>query len=111
MSRAISLMVAAVLFAGLVTGAGQSQARPERKVVQRIAPVYPNLAKHMHISGAVKLEVVVRANGSVRSTKVVGGNPVLIQSAIDAVQKWKFETTSEETVGIVELTFDPANSH
>jgi TonB family protein len=76
-------------------------------VVDKVAPVYPDLAKRMHITGVVKLEVVVRANGSVRTTKVVGGNPVLIQSATDAVRKWKFETASEETTGVVELMFDP----
>ncbi len=69
--------------------------------------MYPDLAKRMHIAGVVKLEVVIQANGNVKSTKVVGGNPVLIQSATDAVRKWKFEAAPDETIGVVELTFEP----
>lgn len=113
MLRTGSLIVALALSAGLYTPGRtvQAQSRTERKVVDKTAPIYPDLAKRMHLTGVVKLEVVVRANGSVKSTRVVGGNPVLIQSATDAVRKWKFETTSEETIGVVELTFDPANSH
>ena len=109
MHRAGTFIVVAALSAGLFTGNSTAQApdHADRKVVDKIAPVYPELAKRMHIAGVVKLEVVVRANGIVRSTKVVGGNPVLIQSATDAVRKWKFETASEETTGVVELTFDP----
>jgi TonB family protein len=109
MLRAANFIVVVILSAGLFTGTGaaQTQGRQDRKVVDKVAPVYPDLAKRMHITGVVKLEVVVRANGNVRTTKVVGGNPVLIQSATDAVRKWKFETASEETTGVVELMFDP----
>lgn len=115
MHRVGSLIVAAALSTGPLTGIcmaqgqgqGQSLGRVERKAIEKISPVYPELAKRMHVAGVVKLEVVVRANGSVKSTKVVGGNPVLIQSATDAVRKWKFETAPDETVGVVELTFEP----
>ncbi|MGA8621510.1 MAG: energy transducer TonB [Candidatus Sulfotelmatobacter sp.] len=91
--------------------AAQAQVHADREVVEKVAPVYPDLAKRMHLAGVVKLEVVVRANGNVKSTRIVAGNPVLIQSATDAVRKWKFEAASEETTGIVELMFDPTNSH
>jgi protein TonB len=79
----------------------------ERKIATKVEPVYPQQAKHMNIKGIVKLEVVVRPNGSVRSTRVVGGNPVLIDSATDAVHKWKFEPTSGETTGVVDVVFEP----
>ncbi|MFY9908257.1 MAG: energy transducer TonB [Candidatus Sulfotelmatobacter sp.] len=71
--------------------------------------MYPVLAKRTHITGAVKLDVV-RANGSVKSVRAARGNPVLVQSATDAVLKWKFEVTSQETTGIVEVKFDPEQS-
>ena len=87
--------------------AAQAPARLDRKVVEKVAPIYPELAKQMRIVGVVKVEVVVRSNGTVKSTKVVGGNPVLIQPAVDAVMKWKFEAASEESMGVVELIFDP----
>jgi len=78
-----------------------------RKAKTRVAPMYPELAKRMSISGLVKVEVVVAPNGSVKSTKVVGGHPLLVNAAIDAVKKWRFETASEETTGVVEFKFDP----
>lgn len=103
------LIVGVTLCAGLFAqpSAAQAQGHVERKVVNRIAPIYPELAKRMHVSGVVKLELVIRPNGNVKSTKVVGGNPVLIQAATDAVQKWKFEAAPEETTEVVQLTFEP----
>lgn len=81
-------------------------AHAERKVASRVAPVYPELAKKMHIRGTVKIEAVVRSNGQVKSTRVLGGNPVLVDAAADAVGKWKFEAAPSETTEIVQLTFD-----
>jgi TonB family protein len=109
MSRVSSLIVAVALCAGLFTptSTAQAQGHAARKVINRIDPVYPELAKHLHVSGVVKLEVVIRANGNVKSTKVVGGNPVLIESATEAVRKWKFETAPEDTTEVVQLSFDP----
>jgi len=102
-------MVALALFGGLFTGTSRAlpQGHTERKVINRIAPVYPEIAKRLHVSGVVKLEVVIRPNGSVKSAKAVGGNPVLIQSATDAIRKWKFEAGPDETTDVIQLTFDP----
>ena len=110
--RAGSLIVTVALCAGLSTQIGLAQRQgeaehPERKIVTKIDPVYPELAKRMHLGGVVKLEAVVRPNGNVKSTRVVGGNPVLIESATDAVRKWKFETASSDSVEVVQLTFEP----
>jgi TonB family protein len=84
-----------------------AQSTSERKVTERIAPIYPALARRTHARGVVKLEVLVRANGSIKSTKVLGGNPVLAEAAADAVNKWKFETTQGETTEVVVLSFEP----
>jgi TonB family protein len=78
----------------------------DRKIASRTAPVYPELAKKMHIRGVVRVEATVRPNGSVKSTRVLGGNPVLVESAQDAVTKWKFEPSQGETTEIVQLSFE-----
>ena len=78
----------------------------ERKVSSRVAPVYPELAKKMHIHGVVKVEAIVRPNGSVKSSRVLGGSPVLVEAAQDAVSKWKFEQTQSETTEIVQVGFE-----
>ena len=101
------IAVAIVSLASLMTMQGASaQASSERKVVSRVAPVYPELAKKMHIRGIVKLEAIVRPNGTVRSTRALGGNPVLVEAAIDAVGKWKFDPAQGETTEVVQLTFE-----
>jgi len=100
-------MVAVALSAGLFVWANRAQAegRGERRAVDKAVPVYPEIAKRNRLRGVVKLEVVVRENGTVRSAKVLGGNPVFVDSAADAVRKWKFEPGSQETVEIVQLQF------
>ena len=85
----------------------RAQEELTRKAKSKVAPTYPALAKRMSIAGVVKVQVVVAANGSVKSTKVVGGHPLLVNAAVDAVKKWRFESASEETTGVVEFKFDP----
>jgi TonB family protein len=78
----------------------------KRKVRVRTTPEYPPLAKQLNMTGKVKLEATVAADGHVVSTKVVGGSPVLVASAIEALKKWRFEPAAKETTEIVEFEFD-----
>jgi TonB family protein len=80
-----------------------------RKVKSKVSPAYPDIARRMNISGTVKLVVVVTPNGVVKSTKVLGGHPLLVSAAEDAVKKWKFEAAPGEDSGVVEFTFKPVN--
>jgi TonB family protein len=84
-----------------------AEADAARKVISRITPGYPELAKRMHLQGSVKVEAVVRPNGVVKSTRVLGGHPVLANAATDAVNKWRFEPGPSETTEVIELTFIP----
>jgi len=76
-----------------------------RKVIARTAPTYPELAKRMHVTGKVKLEVVVAPSGLVKSVTLVGGSPVFERSAVEAVKQWKFEPAQAETKAIIALEF------
>jgi TonB family protein len=49
----------------------------------------------------------LNANGSVKDAKVMGGHPVLVNAAMDAVKKWRFEAGPGESTGVVEFRFDP----
>lgn len=80
----------------------------DRKVKTRVAPVYPDLARRMNITGVVKVQITVAPNGAIKTAKLVGGHPVLANAALDAVKKWHFESGPEESTGIVEFRFDPA---
>ena len=89
------------------TQSPQTQEELTRKTKTRVAPVYPDIARRMSITGTVKVLVVVAPNGNLRSTKVVGGHPLLVNAAMDAIKKWKFEAAPEESTGIVEFKFQP----
>lgn len=83
------------------------QEQLQRKVKTRVEPAYPELARRMHIEGVVKVEVTVAANGSVKEAKAVGGHPLFVAAALDAIKKWRFEPGTAESTGIVEFKFDP----
>jgi TonB family protein len=95
----------------LVPLPARAQQELPRKVKTRVSPAYPDLAKRMSISGVVKVQVVVAPNGAVKSARIVGGHPLLVNAAVDAVKKWKFEAAAEETTGIVEFKFDPSTAN
>ena len=109
MRRFFPIALFAVLAAVAVPRAlaQQDHSDSTRKVVSKSAPAYPSLARRMGISGTVRIEAVVAPNGSVKSTSVIGGHPVLAQSAQDAVRRCKWEPTSHETKEIVILNFRP----
>jgi TonB family protein len=87
-----------------LAGAQQSE-EGKRKIKTRTNPVMPELARRMNISGKVKIEVVVAPDGHVKSSRPIGGHPVLVQSCLDAVKDWKFENAPEETTQIIEFDF------
>jgi len=103
---AILMSIIIVCLCQLQAQSERAGASTERKITERVAPVYPELAKRMHIRGVVKIETVVRPNGTVKSTRVLGGSPVLVEAASDAVKKWKFEPAPTETVEILQLAFE-----
>jgi len=76
-----------------------------RKVVTRVAPLYPELARKMHISGIVRMEAVVPPDGSPKTIRVIGGHPVLVQAATDAIHKWKWVPVRQETTEVIEMKF------
>jgi TonB family protein len=80
----------------------------KRKVKSKTSPTYPELAKRMSVTGKVKIEVVITPDGHVKSTRVVGGHPLLVQACQDAVKEWKFMPAPEETTQIVEFDFHGA---
>jgi TonB family protein len=77
----------------------------KRKVKTRVLPAVPELALRMNITVKVKIEVVIAPDGHVKSSRALGGHPVLVQTCQDAVKEWKFEPAPEETTQVVEFDF------
>jgi TonB family protein len=78
-----------------------------RKIVHRVEPDYPWDLKRAHIGGIVRLELAVSQRGTVDNVSVLGGNPILAQSAVNAVKKWKYTPSDSETNVRVSVEFDP----
>ena len=76
-----------------------------RKVKTSTKPAYPDTARQLHITGTVRLEATVTADGTVRDTRVIGGSPLLAQEAANAVKKWKYKQAPKETVETVEVVY------
>src|SRR5579859_3627972 len=62
-------------------------------LVNRVAPVYPALARQLHRAGQVHLRALIAVDGSIESLQVIDGDPLLIQSALDAVGQWRYRPT------------------
>jgi periplasmic protein TonB len=63
------------------------------KLVNRVQPLYPPLARQTRISGTVKLHAIIGKDGTVQQLQVVSGHPLLVQSALDAVKQWRYQPT------------------
>jgi len=81
----------------------------KRKVRTKVVPDYPSLAKQMNVTGKVKIEATIAADGHVISTRVVGGSPLLVNAALDALKKWRFEPAAKDTTEVVEFEFNGQN--
>ena len=102
--------VAFLLIATVVstpTLSAQEQPQAKRKITSQVSPVYPELASKMQIAGTVKVEALVAPNGKVKSTTVVGGSPVLVKAAVEAIEKWKWVAAPQESKELIELNFHP----
>ena len=104
-SKKLLVAASATLFAASLAFAQTVVEEGKRKVKTKIAPMVPELARRMNITGKVKIEVVIAPDGHVKTSRALGGHPVLVQSSLDAVKDWKFEPAPEETTQIVEFDF------
>lgn len=100
-----------LVLAPLVSRAQQSeQTESSRKVVNRVTPQYPSLARTMNLKGIVRAEAVVAPNGTVKSVEGKGGHPVLVQAAQNAIRQWKYEPSAHETRETIEIQFNPSDA-
>jgi TonB family protein len=63
----------------------------EKRIVTKAEPVYPEAARRAGTEGLVVLDAVIAPDGSVKRLRPVSGPDLLVQSATEAVQSWKFE--------------------
>jgi len=105
--RLTAFAITALLTGGMAIAQQSTSDESKRKIKSRVNPQISELARKMNISGKVRIEVVVAPDGHVKSSKAIGGHPVLVQSCLDAVGAWKFEPGPEETIQVIEFDFKP----
>ena len=64
--------------------------RPPKLLVQ-VQPEYPAIARQAHIQGVVTIDAILDEEGNVVEMKIVSGQPLLYQAALEALAKWKYE--------------------
>jgi len=82
----------------------------EAKILMRVIPVYPPLARQTRVQGTVLLVGVIARDGTVQELSVVSGHPLLVKAAVDAVRQWVYRPTllngdPVEVVAPIEVRF------
>jgi TonB family protein len=105
-SRFLAAVSLSVLTVSIASGQqATSLEDSKRKVKYRVNPQYSELARRMSLTGRVKIELVIAPDGHVKSSRAIGGHPLLVQCCLDVVKDWKFEPGPEETTQIIEFEF------
>jgi TonB family protein len=82
----------------------------QRKVRTKVVPDIPDLAKRLHVAGKVKIEATIAADGHVLDMRVIGGSPLLVNAALQALKQWRFEPAPATTTAVIEFSFNEQGS-
>lgn len=63
------------------------------KLLHRVIPTYPPLARQMRVSGTVKLQGIIAKDGTIRQLQLLSGHPLLAPAALEAVRQWLYRPT------------------
>jgi len=91
-----------------------SKGAQEAKIIRRVIPAYPSLAKAARVQGVVKLQGVISTEGRIEHLQVISGHPLLVQAAVDAVKQWVYRPTllsgqPVEVIAPIEVNFILSN--
>lgn len=80
------------------------------KLIRKVIPEYPTLAKTARISGVVHLIGTIAKDGTIRNLQLIGGHPLLSRAAMEAVSQWVYEPTllngePVEVIAPIEVSF------
>jgi TonB family protein len=77
-----------------------------RTLLTRVEPEYPETLRQLRIGGTVRLQIAISPQGRVETVTLLGGNPILAESAVKAVQHWVYAASSSRTTMQVSIPFD-----
>ncbi len=81
-----------------------SGALMSEKIIRKVAPEYPSVAKGSGVQGTVAFQAVIGTGGKVADLKTVSGPPLLVQAAADAVRQWIYERYSIDSEPVEVVT-------
>lgn len=79
----------------------------ERRLLTSFEPKYPETLQRLGIGGTVRLALTVAPKGNVENVALLGGNPILAESAILAVKRWTYAVARSRSTIEVSIPFDP----
>ena len=62
-------------------------------LIRKVQPVYPQLAKQARVQGSVHFTAIIGKDGTIQNLQLIGGHPLLVQAAQDAVKQWLYKPT------------------
>lgn len=63
------------------------------KLVHRVQPLYPEVARNELLSGTVRLHAIIAKDGTIKTLRVVSGRCSLARASINAVRQWRYSPT------------------
>jgi TonB family protein len=79
----------------------------QRTLLTTVEPEYPETLKQLGIGGTVRLHLIIAPRGNVEGVEVLGGNPILAESAATAAKRWIYSPTHSRSTLDVTIPFDP----
>jgi TonB family protein len=101
------ILGSALLAMALGLGVTNLQAQEGRKALSNPVPVYPEVAKKMRLTGTVKVQIVIGADGRIKEKNFIGGHPVLVSSVEETLKDWKYAPAGGETTTQLQFNFHP----
>ena len=101
------LAMAKASYESIPAAASNSPVEAARSVARSVPPEYPEIAQRMRLTGTVQVQAVVKADGTVKEVKIIGGHPLLADALARAVRQWKYRPALNETVETVKFSFSP----
>ena len=77
----------------------------QRRLITRVEPEYPDALKRLNIGGTVRLQLTIGPKGNVEAVKVLGGNPILGESAVAAARQWVYSASHSRTIEELSIPF------
>jgi TonB family protein len=103
----LALLLFCLALASVPLAQAQSDGHSSRRVMRNANPDYPAVLKSKGIGGTVRLNAMVLANGTVANVQILGGNPILAASAVNALMKWKYARAASASNELVTFEFNP----